>query len=49
VATYLIDPSHGEIAFSVKHLMITHIRGFFAQFEGTLHSKQILQMPLFGW
>lgn len=40
MATYLIDPSHSEIAFSVKHLMITHIRGFFAQFEGTLDSRQ---------
>lgn len=32
--TYQIDVAHSEIAFSIKHLMITSIRGMFTQFEG---------------
>lgn len=32
--TYQIDTAHSEIAFSVKHLMITSIRGMFTEFEG---------------
>ncbi|MBU3744398.1 MAG: YceI family protein [Sediminibacterium sp.] len=32
--TYQIDATHSEIAFSIKHLMITSIRGVFTQFEG---------------
>jgi polyisoprenoid-binding protein YceI len=32
-----IDPSHSLIEFSVKHMMITTVRGQFTQFEGTLN------------
>jgi polyisoprenoid-binding protein YceI len=31
-----IDPSHTEISFSVKHMMITTVRGRFTSFQGTL-------------
>ncbi|MEI8110064.1 MAG: YceI family protein [Chitinophagia bacterium] len=31
---YQIDVAHSHIGFSVKHLMITSIRGIFTQFEG---------------
>lgn len=34
--TYQIDTTHSEIAFSIKHLMITSIRGIFTHFEGTV-------------
>jgi polyisoprenoid-binding protein YceI len=31
-----IDPSHSEISFSIKHMMITTVRGRFTSFTGTL-------------
>ncbi len=32
---YQIDPNHSEIAFSVRHLVISTVRGNFAEFSGT--------------
>lgn len=34
---YTIDPDHSEIGFSVRHAMVTTVRGSFTEFEGTLH------------
>ena len=34
--TWVIDPSHSEIAFKVKHLMISNVKGFFSEFSGQL-------------
>lgn len=31
-----IDPAHSQIEFSVKHMMITRVRGSFSSFDGTL-------------
>jgi polyisoprenoid-binding protein YceI len=31
-----IDPAHSQIEFSVKHMMITRVRGRFGSFDGTL-------------
>ncbi len=33
-AIYVIDPAHSEIAFSVSHLVISHVKGRFHKFEG---------------
>ncbi|HCA86026.1 MAG TPA: polyisoprenoid-binding protein [Streptomyces sp.] len=33
---YTIDPAHSEIGFTVRHAMVTNIRGSFADHEGTL-------------
>jgi polyisoprenoid-binding protein YceI len=33
---YTIDPAHSSIGFTVRHAMVTNIRGSFAQHEGTL-------------
>ena len=30
---WVIDPSHSEIAFKVKHLMISNVKGTFGEFE----------------
>lgn len=35
-AEYTIDPGHTEIGFSVKHLVITNVKGQFNEFEGTI-------------
>lgn len=34
--TWTIDPSHSSVEFSVKHLMITTVKGRFAGVEGTV-------------
>ena len=35
-ATYAIDPSHSHASFSVRHMMITTVRGEFQKFSGTI-------------
>lgn len=37
--TWTIDPSHSEIAFKVKHLMISTVRGNFTTFEGSMKAS----------
>ncbi|MGQ4512563.1 YceI family protein [Streptomyces sp. DW26H14] len=33
---YVIDPAHTEIGFSVRHAMVTNVRGHFGEHEGSL-------------
>jgi len=33
-----IDPTHSEIAFKVKHLMITNVKGVFKEFEASIYT-----------
>lgn len=33
-----IDPSHTEIAFKVKHLMITNVKGVFKEFDASIYT-----------
>ncbi|GAA2954704.1 YceI family protein [Streptomyces enissocaesilis] len=33
---YTIDPAHSSIGFTVRHAMVTNVRGSFADHEGTL-------------
>ena len=33
-ATWVIDPTHSEVQFKVKHLVISTVTGSFGQFEG---------------
>ena len=33
-----IDPAHSEIAFKVKHLMITDVKGVFNQYEASIYT-----------
>lgn len=35
VRQWSIDPSHSEVSFSVRHLMISTVRGNFTTFDGT--------------
>ena len=32
--TWVIDPTHSEIAFKIKHLMISNVKGLFSEFSG---------------
>ncbi|RSO38070.1 polyisoprenoid-binding protein [Streptomyces sp. WAC 06725] len=34
---YTIDPAHSRIGFTVRHAMVTNVRGAFGTHEGTLH------------
>ncbi|QXC59547.1 YceI family protein [Aquihabitans sp. G128] len=34
--TWTIDPSHSEVGFSVRHLMVSKVKGNFETFEGTI-------------
>ncbi|RXJ91772.1 hypothetical protein CRV01_01385 [Arcobacter sp. CECT 8983] len=34
-ATYNVDPSHTNVGFKVKHLMISYVRGNFEKFDGS--------------
>lgn len=36
VSTFDLDTSHGEIGFDITHLMISHVKGRFNKYEGTL-------------
>lgn len=33
---YVLDPAHTDIGFSVRHAMVTNVRGSFQEHEGTL-------------
>ncbi|MFG2192686.1 YceI family protein [Streptomyces sp. NPDC048639] len=33
---YTIDPAHSSLGFTVRHAMVTNVRGVFGDFEGTL-------------
>ncbi|HEY3370302.1 MAG TPA: YceI family protein [Prolixibacteraceae bacterium] len=35
---WVLDPSHSEILFKVKHLMITNVKGEFRNFTGEINS-----------
>ncbi|MET9107403.1 YceI family protein [Streptomyces zhihengii] len=34
--TYTIDPAHSSICFTVRHAMVTNVRGTFSKHDGTL-------------
>ena len=36
VGTWQIDPVHSEVAFVVRHMMVSKVRGRFDKFEGTI-------------
>ena len=40
MTTYKIDPSHSEIVFKVKHLMISSVSGSFEKFDATMIAEK---------
>src|SRR4051812_10841845 len=40
-ATWRLDPVHSSIEFSVKHMMMTTVRGRFKEFQGTLTADEM--------
>lgn len=39
MANYKLDPSHSEVAFKVKHLMISTVTGQFSSFDASMQSE----------
>ncbi|GAB4025366.1 YceI family protein [Spirosoma gilvum] len=39
LTTWAIDPSHSEVQFKVKHLVISTVTGSFGTFEGTVETE----------
>lgn len=37
--TWKLDPTHSEVAFKVKHLVITTVTGYFRSFDGTVETE----------
>lgn len=35
-ATWVIDPGHSHVGFSVRHMMVSNVRGSFEKFSGTI-------------
>jgi polyisoprenoid-binding protein YceI len=35
-ATWVIDPVHSQVGFSVRHLMVSKVKGTFDKFEGSI-------------
>ena len=38
--TWIVDPSHSEVSFSVRHLMISKVRGKFGSFSATILTSE---------
>jgi polyisoprenoid-binding protein YceI len=36
VGTWTIDPVHSDVSFTVRHMMVSKVRGHFRKFEGTI-------------
>jgi polyisoprenoid-binding protein YceI len=34
--TWVVDPTHSNVGFTVRHLMVSKVRGQFAKFDGTI-------------
>jgi polyisoprenoid-binding protein YceI len=38
--TWTVDPVHSEVSFTVRHMMVSKVRGRFDKFEGTIVTAQ---------
>ena len=38
--TWTVDPSHSEVGFVARHLMVSKVRGQFTAFEGIDHRRR---------
>jgi polyisoprenoid-binding protein YceI len=40
VGTWTIDPVHSDVSFTVRHMMVSKVRGQFTKFEGTITTAE---------
>jgi polyisoprenoid-binding protein YceI len=38
MATWKIDPTHSDVEFKIKHLMITNVTGYFGKYDATVEA-----------
>src|ERR1041384_2829412 len=43
---WFLDPSHSELAFKVKHLMISNVKGEFRKFTAEIDGKDFTSSPI---
>jgi polyisoprenoid-binding protein YceI len=43
---WVMDPSHSEILFKVKHLMITNVKGEFKKFQAEIEGEDFTKAPI---
>lgn len=43
---WAIDPTHSEIGFKVKHLMISNVKGNFTNFNATIDGEDFTKSPI---
>lgn len=43
---WVLDPTHSEIFFKVKHLMITNVKGIFKNFEASIEGADFEAAPI---
>ena len=48
--TWTVDPTHSSVAFEVKHMMISTVRGHFSEYDGALEAEEDPeQSRTWGW
>jgi polyisoprenoid-binding protein YceI len=47
-AIWVLDPTHSEITFKVKHLMISNVKGEFTKFEATIDGEDFAKAEFSG-
>ncbi len=45
-STWVLDPTHSEILFKVKHLMITNVKGEFRKFSANILGEDFQTAPI---
>jgi polyisoprenoid-binding protein YceI len=40
VGSWTIDPVHSDVSFTVRHMMVSKVRGYFRTFEGTFTTAE---------
>lgn len=43
---WVLDPTHSEIFFKVKHLMITNVKGTFGTFDASIEGEDFSKSPI---
>lgn len=44
--TWVLDPTHSELTFKVKHLMITNVKGEFRKFEAAIDGEDFTKAKI---
>lgn len=44
--SWVLDPTHSELTFRVKHLMITNVKGEFRSFSAVVHGEDFGKAPI---